>query len=309
MSLYYPRPTLTEQNFPDQLGKVFVVTGSSSGFGMELAKLLYQRHAKVYIAVRSEAKALAAIEEIRNAFPQSKGKLVYLHLDLADLVSVKLSAQELLINESRLDVLWNNAGVMVPPEGSKTTQGYELQLGVNVIAACMFALCLRPLLAATAAKAPKNSVRVVWVSSIAAKTAPKPAVDLMNMWNEVYDEKQWIKYCRSKAGTILIAAEFGKRVASEGIISISLEPGIARTELQRSAPAYQRLLVSIAGYDPKKGAYTELFAGLSSKITVDNQGLWVVPIGRLQTYRKDFLDEELRRKYYEWIDTQISPFK
>ncbi|ETS76076.1 hypothetical protein PFICI_11463 [Pestalotiopsis fici W106-1] len=308
MSICHPPPTLTEANLPDQHGKVFIVTGSSSGFGKELAKILYQRHAKVYIAVRSESKARVAIEELRSLLPHSQGELLYLHLDLADLVSVKASALDFISRENRLDVLWNNAGVMLPPEGSKTVQGFELQLGVNALATLLFTLWLRPLLVATAAKSPANSVRVVWVSSMAAKRAPKPPIDFSNMRHERFDEGQQTKYSRSKAGMVLLAAEFGNRVASDGVVSISLEPGIAKTELQRNMPAAQRLLVSVGGYEPIKGAYTELFAGLSPEITLQNQGLWVVPIGRLQPYRKDLLDESLRIKYYEWAELQIRPY-
>ncbi|RYO84062.1 hypothetical protein DL764_009381 [Monosporascus ibericus] len=268
MSICHPAPTLTEKNLPSQ---VFIVTGSSSGFGKELAKILYQRDAKVYVATRSETKALAAIDEIRTLSPNSKGELVYLHLDLNDLAAVKRSAQEFMSKESRLDVLWNNAGVMLPAEGSTTAQGYELQLGVNTIASFAFSLHLRPIMAATAKTAPKNSVRVAWVASIAAKEAPKPPIDFSNLNYERKDESQWMKYRRSKAGMVMLAAEYARRTAGEGI---SLEPGVAKTDLQRNMPVSQRLLVSTFGFEPKKGAYTQLFAGLSPEVTANSYGLW-----------------------------------
>ena len=66
---------------------------------------------------------------MKTNFPDSKGELVFLHLDLDDLSTIKKSAEEFLSKEQKLDVLWNNAGVMVPPQGSKTKQGYEMQLG------------------------------------------------------------------------------------------------------------------------------------------------------------------------------------
>lgn len=68
---------------------------------------------------------------MKAAYPESKGKAIFLSLDLSDLTTIKSSADEFLAKESRLDVLWLNAGVMVPPQGLKTTQGYELQLGTN----------------------------------------------------------------------------------------------------------------------------------------------------------------------------------
>lgn len=181
--------------------------------------MLYQQNAKVYVAARSEAKAQAAMNEIRLEHADSLGQLEYLYLDLANLVAVKSSAQQFLDRESRLDVLWNNAGVMVPPEGSKTAQGYELQLGVNNIASFLFTLLLQPIMAATAKSAPQNSVRVVWVSSHAASLAPRPAIDFENM-DYRKAENKWVVYMRSKAGCVLHAAELARRSASNGVLSL-----------------------------------------------------------------------------------------
>jgi retinol dehydrogenase 12 len=88
---------------------------------------------------------------------------VFLRLDLDDLTTIKKSAEEFLAKETRLDVLWNNAGVMIPPQGSKTKQGYELQLGTNNVAPFLFTKFLTPLLVETAKSATKGSVRVLWV--------------------------------------------------------------------------------------------------------------------------------------------------
>lgn len=107
---------------------------------------------------------------------------------------------------------------MIPPEGSKTKQGYELQYGVNNIAHFLLTLLLRPALEAAAASAPKNSVRVVWVASSAADAAPNPAVDLTNM--DYHREGAWMKYSRSKAASVIHSAEFAQRTKGTGIISL-----------------------------------------------------------------------------------------
>jgi NAD(P)-dependent dehydrogenase (short-subunit alcohol dehydrogenase family) len=159
------------------------------------------------------------IREITSAHPTSTGELHFLHLELDDLTTIKQAANRFLEKESRLDVLWNNAGVMIPPEGSKTKQGYELQYGVNNIAHFLLTLFLRPALEAAAASAPKNSVRVVWVSSSAADAAPNPAVDLTNM-DYHRGEGAWIKYSRSKAASAIHSAEFARRTKGTGIISL-----------------------------------------------------------------------------------------
>lgn len=90
--------------------------------GRELVNILYAKNGIVYIAARSEGKAQDAIAWCKAEHPSSKGKMEYLHLDLDDLSGIKKSAEEFMTKETRLDVLWNNAGVMVPPTGSKTKQ-------------------------------------------------------------------------------------------------------------------------------------------------------------------------------------------
>ncbi|KAJ9302085.1 hypothetical protein DTO271G3_951 [Paecilomyces variotii] len=272
-NLFPPAPQFTEKNLSDQKGKVFIITGSSGGIGKQLAAILYGRNATVYIATRSKQKAESAISEISQTYPDSKGQLIFQHLDLGDLTTIRKSADEFLKKESRLDVLWNNAGVMVPPPGSKTAQGHELQLGTNNIGHFLFTHFLRPVLKQTAQSSPKGSVRVVWVSSSMAEMAPKPAIDFSNM-DYHRDETQWRKYARSKAGNVLHACEFARQVKKEGIVSVSLNPGNLITDLQRTMPKWQLIFVKLIAYDPKFGAYTELFAGLHPEITEEKTGSW-----------------------------------
>ena len=118
-----------------------------------------------------------------------------------------------------MDVLWNNAGVMIPPEGSKTKQGYELQLGINNLGHFLFTYFLTPILQKTAKTSAPNSVRVLWVSSSAADAAPRPAIDFSNM-DYARKEGQWSPYMRSKAGSVIHSVEFARRTAGSGIISI-----------------------------------------------------------------------------------------
>lgn len=197
------------------------MTGASSGIGEQLAQILYQKNAKVYVAARSQEKANKAIEQIKVKAPDSNGEVRFLHLDLDDLTTIKASADAFLSENDRLDVLWNNAGVMIPPQGSKTKQGYEKQLGTNNVAPFLFTKLLLPTLAKTASTAPKDSVRVVWVSSSAAELSivPKGGVDLENLDYKV-DKGPWVKYGVSKAGNVLHASELAKRAGTEGIISV-----------------------------------------------------------------------------------------
>lgn len=232
------KATLTEENLPDQTGKVwpsssssllsksqcspyqvFIVTGGSSGVGKELVRILFQHNAKVWIATRSQGRTEEAIAEIQAAHPRSKGQMVFLKLELDNLATIKEAAYRFIAEETRLDVLWNNAGVMLPPEGSKTVQGYELQLGTNVLGHFLFVHFLTPLILQTAATAPRNSVRVVWVSSMSADMAPTPPIDFSNM-DYHKQEDSMTKYHRSKAGNLLHAAEYARRHKDTGIVSV-----------------------------------------------------------------------------------------
>ncbi|KAK4697870.1 hypothetical protein P7C71_g267, partial [Lecanoromycetidae sp. Uapishka_2] len=320
--IFPPTPVFTEANVPDLTSRVYIVTGASSGVGEQVARILYSKHAKVYIAARSKVKCTAAIERIKADVSDSKGELVYLHLDLSDLSTIKASAQEFLAKEERLDVLFNNAGVMIGPsgEGSKTAQGYEIQLGTNCIGHFLFTKLLRPIIDQTTKTAPSNSVRVVWVSSNAAEiSSPANGMDISNLDYHI-DKSKPMKYGISKAGNVFHASELAKRSSEkgEGIISISLNPGALKTELNRNVPRFLLMLTSWMLKSPVFGAYTELFAAFSPEVDQSKNGRHIVPWGRLYDgLRKDLLaaqkgEEEgglgVARQFWEWSEGQVKDF-
>jgi retinol dehydrogenase-12 len=219
-----PKPTFTESTLSDLQGKVYIVTGASAGVGKELARLLYSRNGTVYIAARSSERAQAAITWIRESHPSAQGTLHFLKLDLNDLESIKPSAEEFLAKEKRLDVLFNNAGVMIPPPGSVTKQGYDLQLGTNCVAPFLFTKLLTPLLISTAKTSPPGSVRVIWVSSSAAHLlAPKGGVDMQTLDTQMNKSKE-TNYAVSKGGNVLHAVEYARRYKDAGIVSVVSPP-------------------------------------------------------------------------------------
>jgi len=117
-ALFPPAPSFTDKDLPSLAGKVFIITGAASGVGFELAKMLYSAGGTVYIAARSVSRCEGAIEKITVQTTSGKkaaGKLKPMILDLADLSTVKTAVDEFLRQETRLDVLVNNAGVMNPP--------------------------------------------------------------------------------------------------------------------------------------------------------------------------------------------------
>ncbi|KAG6353550.1 hypothetical protein INS49_005512 [Diaporthe citri] len=274
LQVFPPQPEFTESDLPDLAGKVYIVTGANSGLGKDLSGILYSKNAKVYVAARSKAKAQVAIDSIKTAHPQSKGVLVYLHLDLGDLSAIRPSVDEFLLRESRLDVLFNNAGVLAPADGPKTEQGYELNLGTNTIGPFLFTKLLLPTLINTAKISPKDSVRVIWVSSIAVNLSPKYGLDIENL-DYHKDQSTVTKYAISKVGNYLHSVEVARRhgAESDGVVSVALNPGNLNTELTRNRSWLEtKFLRTFILYPPIYGAYTELFAGFSAHLTVEALG-------------------------------------
>lgn len=173
------------------------------------------------------------MEELKQAHPESKGRVEFLQLDLADLGSVKPAVQEFLMREERLDVLVNNAGVMWPPPGSVSAQGHELQTATNVYGPFLLTRLLHPILARTAAKKEHGEVRVCWAGSIAIElAAPKGSV-LFETKNESEAVKEGLDkmemYGMSKCANVMLGVEGARRDAADGIIHVvSLPPFPAR---------------------------------------------------------------------------------
>ncbi|KAK4615778.1 Short-chain dehydrogenase/reductase [Fulvia fulva] len=320
--LFPPKPDLTEKNLGDLAGKVYIVTGSNTGVGKELSRLLYSKNATVYIAARSQEKALSAISSIKTTSPDSKGKLTFLHLDLSDLSTVKTAAETFLSQESKLHVLFNNAAVAMPPAGSKSAQGHELQLATNCLGPYMFTRLLTPLLASTAKTEAPNSVRVIWVSSSAAEVmSHNPGgVPLDRLDDLTGKVPVWRLYGISKAGDYLYAHEYARRYGSDGILSVSLNPGNLDSDLGRHVPkAINWVFKKCLLHPPVKGAYTELYAGLSGDIKMASLegGKWIIPWGRFGTIRKDLVKASMAEseggsgvagKFWEWSEQRVAEF-
>jgi len=150
----------TIENIGSLEGKTIIITGGSSGIGLEAAKGLSSKGAEVILAVRNMEKGEQAMKLIKELSPDSK--IEVMHIELSDLESVKLFAESFALKHKKLDMLINNAGVMVPPL-KHTKQGYELQFGTNHLAHYTLTGLLLPLMTGVPGS------RVVTVSSIAAR--------------------------------------------------------------------------------------------------------------------------------------------
>ncbi|KAF2794235.1 NAD(P)-binding protein [Melanomma pulvis-pyrius CBS 109.77] len=319
-----PRPTFTEANIPSLDGRVFIVTGGNAGIGLELVKMLYAKGGcTIYIASRSPTRISAAIEDIRSTVstPEaSPAQLKSLVVDFGDLTTIAKAASEFLARESRLDVLWNNAGIAQAPPGSTTVQGYEAHMGVNCLGPHLFTQTLLPVLLKTAKTAPSSSVRVIYTSAqIVDAFGPPGGVLLAEQEPGKHSiDKNWT-YSASKAGNWFLASELDKRTRKDGLVSVVQNPGNLKTKAWDPVSPFAKFLMSPFLYDARMGAYTELWAGLSEDVTTQDGGKFGIPWGGRwhPNPRKDIL-ESLKSKekggtggaaeFWDWCEKQTKPF-
>lgn len=142
----------------------------------------------------------------------------------------------------------------------------------------MFTKFLTPLLISTAKTEPPHTVRVIWVSSSAAELfSPKAAGVPMDNLDYHKNESAQYKYGVSKAGSYLYSVEFAKRYKDTGVISLALNPGNLRSDLGRHLGFLYKKTLGLVQYPTIFGAYTQLFAGLSPKVTIEKSGEWGEP--------------------------------
>jgi NAD(P)-dependent dehydrogenase (short-subunit alcohol dehydrogenase family) len=244
-------------DIPDLSGKVAVVTGGNGGLGLATSRQLAAHGALVVIGARNLDKAEAARKTIEAAVPGAK--LEIQPLDLGSLASVEAFAADIAGAHPRLDLLFNNAGVMAVKEG-KTVDGFETQFGTNVLG--HFALTMRLLPALLASGTP----RVVSTTSTARFQAGK--YDLSNPhMHGCYDP--WEAYGMSKRADLQFAFELNRRLKDRGLAAFAADPGFSRTDLQQQSLRANRgfmqrfwlAAVTLTGQPASMGALPQLRAG------------------------------------------------
>ncbi|HRH45571.1 MAG TPA: SDR family NAD(P)-dependent oxidoreductase [Pyrinomonadaceae bacterium] len=219
----------TAENIPNQKGKVAIVTGSSSGIGFEAARVLAEKQATVILAVRNLEKGNKAVEKILEQNKNADVKVM--ELDLANLESVEKFAENFKKDYSRLDLLINNAGVMIPPY-SKTTDGFELQFGTNHLGHYALTGLLLELLLKT------EGARIVNVSSGAHKVGKLDFDDLT--W-EKRSYSAWRAYGDSKISNLYFTYELDRKLKENklDLLVTAAHPGYTATELQRNMGVFE----------------------------------------------------------------------
>jgi NAD(P)-dependent dehydrogenase (short-subunit alcohol dehydrogenase family) len=227
----------TAKDVGDQSGRIAVVTGASSGLGLETARVLAVHGATVVLAGRDQARTAAAADDIRQHADASvqNGSVQTADLDLASLQSVRAAAADLTSRFPRIDLLINNAGVMFTPYGL-TKDGYELQFGTNHLGHFALTGLLMPSLLAA------NGSRVVTLSSNGHRTGRVNFADLQSARHY----NRYTAYGRSKLANLLFTYELQRRLAAAKAHTIALaaHPGTARTELTRHMSAVSKAAMS-----------------------------------------------------------------
>ena len=212
----------TVNKIPDLTGKIIVITGANSGIGFETAREIARKGAEVIVASRNPIKAERAIHTIMDEILGAK--LKYIELDLASLESIKAFSRQFNSTYDRLDILLNNAGIMLVPYG-KTADGFERTMGTNHLGH----FALTGLLLDKLSKTP--GARVVNVASNAHYAGE------MDFNNLLFDNGQGYSpmkaYGRSKLANLLFTYELQRRFLSSStdVIALAAHPGIAATEL------------------------------------------------------------------------------
>lgn len=240
-------------------GKTVVITGANTGIGRATATELAKRDARVILACRDIDRANAAVREIRSQ--TGKGQLVVRKLDLASFQSIRDFAEGILDEESRLDVLVNNAGVYGCPF-STTEDGLEMQIGVNHFGHFLLTDLLLDKLKSSAPS------RVVIVSSGLHKYG---TIKFDNLNGEIEYNAE-AAYKNSKLANNLFARELSRHLEGTGVGVFCLRPGMVRTDLGRHVqmPLLLRILGKFFGWllikSPYDGCQTVLYCSIAKEL-------------------------------------------
>jgi NAD(P)-dependent dehydrogenase (short-subunit alcohol dehydrogenase family) len=244
----------SENDVPDQSGRVVVVTGSNTGLGLDTARVLAGRGAQVVLAVRNVDKGEAACQRIRQSVPDAEVSTQ--RLDLGSLESVRTAAAELQAAHPRIDMLINNAAVAFPPK-TTTPDGFELQFATNHLGHfALTGLLLENMLSV-------DGARVVVVASLDHKLGGAIHFDDLQ-WDRRYSSA--LAYAQSKLANLMFCYELHRRLVTSGapLMAVTAHPGYTKSDLFRNmgkpVQAMMKFSDHFIGQDPAKGALPQLYA-------------------------------------------------
>lgn len=239
----------------DQKGRLAIITGANIGLGLQTAHALAEKGCTLVLACRNPQKAEAAKEKILREHP--KAKITCMTLDVSSLQSVQSFVSTFRKKHKRLDLLINNAGIMMPPF-ALSADGFESQLATNYLGH----FALTGLLLGLLDKTP--DARVVSLSSVAHNFSSMRFNDLH--FSQGYDKR--LAYGQSKFACLMFAYELNRRLVKAGshVLSVAAHPGISATNLGQHIPFFLSALMPIFGQSAEKGALPTLYAALGEDI-------------------------------------------
>lgn len=292
----------TSGDIPDLKDKIIIVTGGNVGLGLETVRQLSEHNpARIYLAARSQAKAEAAIKSLQQKNPNIS-PISFLQLDLASFESIKKAAAEYLGNESRLDLLVNNAGIMMTP-GGLTKDGYEIQFGTNVMGPALFTQLLLPILRDTAKAA--GQARVVMLSSAAHAQAPSDSYPFEELKTPMQGRHPTARYTMSKLADLHYTKALSEREKEVQIVPV--HPGMVSTNLHHaSTGTFLKLFlysaINLFAAPVEKGALSQIWAAVSRDA---KSGQYYGPVGKAEPGSKLSRNYELQEKLYKWIQREL----
>lgn len=288
---------------PDLSRKVMIVTGGNGGLGYESVKVFAENNAEVVLACRNITKGEAAKKEILNSYPNAK--IDVMNLDVANFSSVRNFAEEFKNKYNRIDVLMNNAGIMMTPY-SLTVDGFESQMATNHLGHFLLTGLLIDLIINT----PKS--RVVNISSIAHKKAKLPLDDIFYLDKKNYSPMK--AYRTSKLANLLFTQQLQRAFYSIDTesIAVSAHPGVTHTNLANHLVSKSVLKVvfpiaKLFTQKPKNGALPQIRAAVDPNVKA---GEYYGPSGFLEWAGKPVLvnptKNAMSREYAQilWVESE-----
>ena len=244
-------------------GKVIIITGTSSGLGIETARALSVTGARLLLTARDLNKAKIALDGILE-----QGRVELVEMDNTSLKSVHAAASAILQkSNNQVNILINNAGIMALPKLELTKDGFEMQFGVNHLAHFLLFELLKPALLASASAS--FSSRVVNLSSSAHHVASINESGNYNFEKTEYND--WVSYGQSKTANIYMTNEIERRYGSRGLHANSVHPGLIPTALLQhiDSATVEAMKKDEKAYkimkSPEQGAATTVWAAIGQE--------------------------------------------
>lgn len=273
--------------------KTTLITGANSGIGLETARYLAGCGHRVLLACRNAERAEEAKADILSTHASAQLEIIL--LDLASFDSIQSAAKKVAELASTLDVLINNAG-LAPPTKQYTTEGFEMQFGVNYLGHFLLTHLLLPQLKAA------DSARVINVASIIHRFG---GID----FNSFKGEKVYFvlkAYAQSKLANVLFSNELARRYQKDGISSFSLHPGEVGTNIAGKSLLRRTAYRFMGAYmSPKSGAKASIYLATASDIE-SMSGQYFGKKAKPAKMSKLAKDEALAKKLWEVSEQLIA---